>query len=1015
MWLKTLLERKLIVGFLLCLILVTGVYSLTKLKVELIPSVDFDSATIIATTDPSMTSLEVEKNITNRIENQLESIQGVESYTSKSLFGLSSISVKFNRGNESSPFSDIQTAMNQLMSELHSTKIQVIRDNTIDGAEMYVDIYGGHIHEMSKFATDVVKRKLESLPEVSQVEIDGLKEKEIIIRLDLEKLHEYGLHPENVISTLAEENQNIKYTNGESGAKQYSVKWDTSFNHLTDIENFLIQTANGTVELKKLAEITLEETYGNTKVWKGGDPNYLLIKVFRSSQVSEVELTEAVREEIKNIKSEGLVGDFQFEELISKGDFIKESINNITSNLLVGGLLAIITVLIFLKSMRPTLIISISIPLSILLTFSFMWLLDYSFNMISLISLGLGIGLIIDTSIVILESIYSKKSQGLTTYDSVLKGTKEVRGALIASILTTLVVFLPIGLIGGAEGELVRNLSLVIVFSLVSSFVVSFTIIPVLFSKFIKNKEKKESKESYFLKKYGLILNWLISKRRRQWSLIAVFVIAFCVLMPFVSKVPISIMPDIYDRQAQVLFMLEEELTTAEKEKLVDDIGSRVRLVPDLRDYSILELDSTLIYAFVNFTKDEEATLPQKELSSKLISSLTDLLDLYPISAISNGLDSESSGEQAKVIISGDDLDELKNIANDLKEDLLEINGVQNVSLNMNTMLSEDFIEINEDEVKKAGMLPHYIRKQIEGVFFNLIIGQMTLDDSTTPIKVSTAKKIANKTDFEKYEVTLPNGEQKPLNNFVTIKQDEIPIVIEKINGSRGLAVNIGFDSTSIDLGTLNQSVQDIIESYSPPSGYSLAISGDLEKQQELMETILLILLISIILVYGVMAIQFNKLLQPLIVMFIIPLTFIGIILGLLLTKKELNILSGIGIVMLIGIVVNNGILILDRINQLRKQDKNLFYSVIEASKNRVRPILMTSFSTVFAMLPFAFATGSGGDFQSPLAVVVISGLLFSTLITLVIIPVTYCIFEDFARITKFKKRKISKDKIESM
>jgi HAE1 family hydrophobic/amphiphilic exporter-1 len=704
-------------------------------------------------------------------------------------------------------------------------------------------------------------------------------------------------------------------------------------------------------------------------------------------------MAEAVRSEVEKIKEEGLVNGFTFEDIVSQADYIEDSIGDVANNVVMGGILAVIVLLLFLRNIRATFIIGISIPASILLTFSSMWILGYSFNILSLIGLGLGIGMMVDASIVILESIFRKKELGLNNTEAVLSGIKEVASAVLASMLTTIVVFLPIGLLGGEAGKFMIILSVVVIVTLVSSVIVSFTLIPALSENFLRLRSKqKENKQSSIIRTYRNLLLWMTKKKRRRYGVISLFVIMFVSSLLLITKVPMTVMPDVFNRYAEIMITLENGVTPAEKEEIAQDINQRLQQITDVKENFVLD-QIEYLYLLINMTPAEEATVEQKEINEQIFNSLRELEDLYPVVAVTSSLEGEGGGYPVQLEVTGDNLGELKAIANELAEEVRGIDGIVGVTTTAEKELEEQLIVLKEDQVKNDGLTPMYIFNEINATSSKQPIGEL-LNIEATQIYVESENTIAKKEDLLKVEIDTSEG-KKTLSNYIELDTVTVPTQIDRKDGQR--VVRVLADLSDRDLGSVNRDVQNVVQQFPTADGYSVSVSGDLEEQQEAIQDMLLILAIALFLVYVVMAVQFNHFVHPIIVMTIIPMTITGVILGLFITQRELSIMSGMGVVMLIGIVLNNAILLIDRTKQLRLEDKSAHEAVVEAGMNRIRPIFLTTLTTIAGMLPLAISTGAASNYQAPLATVVIAGLLFSTLITLLLIPAVYLLFEDIA------------------
>ncbi len=804
---------------------------------------------------------------------------------------------------------------------------------------------------------------------------------------------EHGLDMNQVIGVLQQENVAMSLGELSDEENAPSLRWDTAFHTLEEMEDTMIPTMNGPIKLNEVAQITEEANQHASLAWKDGSRDFILIEIGRANDYTQLEMAEAVRAEVEVMKDEGI--SFSFTEIVAEADYVSSALDGVTQNIIIGGMIALVILLLFLRNIRATAIVGLTIPVSILLTFATMWLLGYSFNMLTLIGLGLGIGMMVDASIVILESIYRKKEQGLVGMDAVIKGVREVATAVLASMLTTVVVFVPVGLFGGDFGVFILILSVIVVITLVSSVIVSFSLIPSLSENFLKLKREvdKKKKESRIIEGYGRLISWLSGKKRRRYSMIFLFFLIFVGSIVLTTKVPITLMPDVYDRYAEVGIELETGLTPSERDEIVKAASERLEEVPDVVTSVFLD-ENPFIYVLINMTKDEEITTEQEEVNVAINEALRELEDEYPVKSVGMVMDAVG-GAPIRLMVKGDDLGTLQEVGEGLVRELEEIDGLVNVTTSIGKTSEERLLVLDEGALEEDHLTSVDILGQLHGSFSSIPVGEIVDNGWTIPVVAKLDAELYSEKALKEFEIGTLNGTES-LSTYMSLETIHTPLVIRRDNGERYLTVSAEMEGR--DLGAISRDVQQVVADFDTPNGYSVAMSGDLELQQEMMMDLLIVLTISIFLVYFVMAVQFNSLIHPIIVMSVIPMTVIGSILALLITQRELSVLSALGLLMLIGVVLNNAILLIDRTKQLRKEGFTVNEAVREAGKNRIRPIFMTTLTTVGGMLPLALATGSASAYQAPLATVIIGGLLFSTFITLVLIPSVYLLFEDIGR-----------------
>ena len=1004
--LKFIVQRKILVSLMVVLVLLIGSFSVLKLDKELLPSIQMDGA-YVEINAGDLPAIEVERTITTPLEKKILGIEGVEEIQSTSNIGRSSLQLSIERGRGDEVFKEVEAVINSTTSSITSVKdVVAAQSGTSQAYDFFMDVSGTDMEKMTAFAKNILEPRLEDLPEVRDVSLSGTIEKEVTVELKRDEITKRGMDAAQVIATVQQANSEATLGQLNNDKDSPSVRWNTQLESVEKIKNLHIPAQSGFIKLSEIADVSIQPLENSSLVWKNGTKDFIFVQIGRVSDATQIEMAKAVRDEIKKIRDEGLVSGFELNEMVAQADYVKDSIDGVTSNILIGALIAVVILMLFLRNIRATLIVGLSIPTSVLLTFASMWMFGYSLNILTLIGLGLGIGMMVDSSIVILESIYRKKEIGLKSMDAVIEGTKEVASAVLASMLTTIVVFLPIGLLGGEMGSFMIMLSVVVAITLISSVIVSFTLIPSLSEKFLKLKKKeKAQKEGPLMRSYSSIISWTIKKKRHSFAVIGLFFLMLAGSLMLVTKIPMTIMPDMLNRYAEIIVPVEPGLSLEDKQEIVTEMNKALEGVTDVETNYVMD-SGNMMYAIINMTKGDDITREQKEVNEEILKVLRDLEGKVPVKGAQAAM-SAGGGSPVQVNISGENFAELKSIADRFTKELEEIDGIVAVENSIERTSVEQVVQLNDTEIEKSGLSQLQIKQFIEQAFLQMPAGQLKIDEENVPLNVKWDAATTSKSKLLDLEVPTPSGEKK-LSEFISLKSVENPNEITHKDGER--FISISADIEGKDLGAINREVQKLMDRFDVPAGYSITPAGDLEQQQEMIQDMILILAISIFLVYLVMAVQFNHLGHPLIVMSVIPMTIVGVILGLFLTQRELSVMSGMGIIMLIGIVLNNAILLIDRTNQLRNEGYTVQEALVEAGKNRIRPILMTTLTTVGGMLPLAMATGGSGNYQAPMATAIIAGLSFATLITLLLIPAVYRIFTRSAEKRRWLSRKAKKN-----
>lgn len=977
-----LIHRKIIIVFASLCIIGAGVYTLSQLDKELTPEVSLDGASIqVETTNASVD--QIERNITIPLEEQLQAIAGVEDITSTTTDGKSSFHVSFDKAKGNEVFQEVDAKVHFfLRDQANIDQVNVQQDGATAGYEFILDVSDGNMAEMTDFTENTLQPRLEELSEVHEVMVAGAEKQIVNIELNDAALAKHNLTIHDVVPLIQQMSATEKLGEVKEKDANIEVYWDAAFGDLDALKTLAIPTEQDFITLADVAKVSLdiEETHADT--WKNGSSDILMIQIARAENSSQQAMTSAVRKEIAAIQADGLVEDMTLNEVIAHADFVDDAMDDVTKNIIIGGIIAIVVLLLFLRNIRATIIISVSIPTSILLALIAIGLLDYSMNLLTLIGLGLGIGMMVDSSIVLLEAIYSKKEQGLSPVASVLSGTKEVATAIIASALTTIVVFLPIGLVGGDSGKYMMMLAIVVAITLISSVVIAFTIIPTLAKDFLRYRERKQrNKPGRSLTFYKNILKWCIHKKHRSLLIILSFVLLFVFSFLLIPKIPMNIMPDIFNRYTEVAIDLENGVSNEEKKTIIEEANKSLQQIGDIEANYLLDLDGKIMASIV-MTKGDAITKEQELVTEEIVHTLRDLQSTHPIRAVERALDGVS-GYPVQIEIAGDDFKTLQTATETMQAEIAAIDGIVGATSDAEHFSTIDKIVLDEAAIKEAGLTPIDIKQQMEEFLFDEPISTVEWDAETLPVYAVNAQQ------ENLLQETIPTRDgDVALSTFVALEAEKMPDAINRKNGER--YVTLMADVEGKDIGTVNKAVQDVLDRFQHEEAYTISLAGDLEEQQELMNDMLIAMGIALLLVYVVMTVQFNHFGHPLIVMAILPVTVIGVILGLFLTQADLNMMSGMGIIILIGIVLNNAILLIDRTNQLRKEGVAVVPALIQAGENRIRPIFMTTLTTIGGMLPLALATGMSADYQAPMAIVIISGLLFSTVITLVLIPAIY-------------------------
>ena len=1006
-------------------IIVLGVYSLGKLAIDLIPDISYPMIAVFSNY-PGVGPQEVEENLTKVIENAAASASNVKKITSTSREGQTMVSIEYEWG----------TDMSDAAAELRE-KLDLIRDFLPDEASqpvifkfdpsmipiMVLVVEGKRdLKSLRYIAENDIKNNFEQIDGVANVQIWGGLQRQVHVDLDRTALASYGLTVDKVINIIRAEHINIAGGSIDEGSTTFSLRTVGKFRSIEEIENVIIANVRGVpVYLKDLADIYdgyVEEDM-DARI---GRHDAIIMVAQKQSGTNTVQIARLMEKRIKALE-EFLPPDISINKFYSPADFIEDSINNVWQIALIGGVLAVFVLFIFLRNLPTTLIISVSIPLSIITTFVFMYLFDLTINMMSLGGLALGIGMLVDNSIVVLENIFRYREFGAKPAEASKLGSQEMSNAIIASTLTTVTVFLPlVFFIKGLASELFKDLAFTVTFSLLSSLLVALTIIPMLSSKIKKVRLRKKAdslrdlegelasrgKVLRFLDDiYSEILGWALSHR---WVFVGLVLAVLGGSIFSLKVIGVEFMPQSDEGFIQMRIKTPIGTNIDTTRRTVDKIyGIIEEKVPE-RDITFLQIGRggeaqgfeapNQAEIWLILADRKERTRSDKEVIADLREEIQGVPGVN-VEYSTGGGHSAGSGNLS-VIISGYDLNQGKEIAEKLKEIMEGVKNINDVRISREEGLPEFRIKVDRNRAALFGINVVVVGNAIKRAFSGEDVANVILKGEEIGVLVRLKEQDrVSSGDLELISIASPFGSQVQLSNFAKIEKGYGPVTLERERQQRVVYVHARVEG---DVKGAVDAIKKEADKLALPAGFSILYGGSWEDLQETIRDLVLVMLLAIILIYLIMSALFESFMDPFIIMFTLPMTFIGVVWMHIVTGNTFNAVSGIGVVMLAGIVVNNGIILVDYTNLLRKRGYDLLDAVKLAGRTRLRPILMTMLTTVLALIPMAMAIGSGSEMRSPMARTVIGGLLVSTVFTLVFIPVLYTMFET-GKLKRIEKR----------
>lgn len=1037
-----------------------GLFGLSNLRLNLYPDVSFPTITVY-TTYEGVAPGDMETLITRPIEEAVGSISGVREVQSSSKQGASVIKLKFNWGtNLYQAESDVRKELDFVRRTIPDDAEQPIVFSYDPNQEPIIvltltsDIQSPR--ELRTIARQDLEQQLERVEGVASSETAGGYERQINIDISNEQLRTYGLTIGAIASKLQAENIQVPAGELIEGRTIYSLRTIGEFKNVDQIRNTIIAQQDGNpVRLDDVANVEdgIAQPIGNVHV---NGKEGVIVNVYRQSDANVVTTANAVTEQLDDMQ-EVLPGDVSVDVLTNKANFIKSSIDNLLWTGLQAVILVVLILLAFLHSGRSALIIAISIPVSIISTFSIMDWTNLSLNIISLSGLTLAVGMVVDDAVVVLENIFRFKEEGYDREEASIFGAQEVAVPVVISTLTTLVVFIPILFVPGIAGFLFRDLALTISFALIVSSIVALSLIPMMSSILLDTEEKEVKKDSYLkrlldwsrssiwkriaaapLLLLGAIvypIYWIfgLAKRKTGWffsnkvgpaldnfltgiersyskkidqllnnsgKVVMSALVVFLATLPLFNFLGGEFFPKVDDnsfildvQREPGVSLLELDRSIKQVESIVDkEVPEAELIVADFGDKEGIE-GADNPGGYQGTIRVELVTQDQRQRSeSQIVSSLLDQLEAVAGTNIKEVQQDPLSpeGESGLVVqIYGYEPQVKERLADGIKKDLRELEGIVNVFSTADQGRPELRVTMDRERISRLGMSTSDVATAIS----NAVKGNIATNYVDQGIEFEVLVQLeqndkASVQDLRSLQIQTPNDDWVPLSNLATIERYSGPTNILRVNQER--VTEVSADLAGVDLKTASSRARQQLGQTNWPEGYRYEIGGSAEDQQDSFNFLIIAFIIAGILTYMVMASQFESLVEPFIIILTIPLALTGVILMLWGTSTAISVTSMVGLILLSGIVVNNGIVMIDYIKILQARDYSRHDAIVEGATRRLRPILMTAFTTILSMVPLALELGSGSETWSPMARTVIGGLTMSTLLMLFVVPCLY-------------------------
>jgi HAE1 family hydrophobic/amphiphilic exporter-1 len=1024
-------NRKVTTAMMAMILVVFGLIAFTSLGLDFFPDIEFPTVSVV-TSYTGASSEDIENTITRPLEQIVNTIGRVKKVTSMTIEGASVIMVEFEWGtNLDFAAQDIRDQIGLYRNFIpeEASDPLVVKYNL---GQMPI-IFGGitanrPTFELKELIEDEVTPRLERIDGVASAQVFSMDTREILVDIDKAALESLNISLDQILLTLNMENLNLPGGRVVERHSEFLVRTLGEFKTLDDIRNTIVGTTQTgqPVYLADVSDVrdTLKETrfMGRIQGQKG-----VFYFISKRSGANTVTTAQAVNEELERIK-ETLPPDVTFYPFMDQSDMIMRTIRRTGNNALVGGILAVFFIFIFLRNWRPTVTIALAIPLSIITTFIAFYLAGYTINMLTLGGLALGIGMLVDNAIVVIESIFRHLEEGEKREEASKRGASEVGMAITASTLTTIAVFFPMVFAHGITGKLTRGLALAIAFSLLASLFVALTVVPMIASVLFKANNRNNHKGIETKKKvsrefgrardfYRKILHRAL--QRRWWVLggvAGVLILSFAIVpflgtefMPSVDREMIILsvkMPvgTSLDETNRVVTMVEELMVERPEVQTVSaQVGSQAEENPADMAGGLSTTGSHEGLVWVGLVEKSERDLSDKEIIEEIRAKLPKLKDVK-FEAVDLGQAFTGTQAPIEIKIFGKEISLLKEMADDMVERIQDVEGLRDVTHSLAEGKPEYHITIDRDMASRMGLKVSQVANSVQTAALGKVATRFREGNEEIDIRVRFREKFRDSIDdIKSIPIMTPLNNMVSLEQIASIEEGEGPIQITRENQAREVTVTANIAGR--DLGSVVRDIKGRISEIERglPPGYFIELGGQYEQMQEAFIIMAGAFALATLLVYMIMASQFESFVHPFVIMFTIPLAVIGVILALLFTGKPVSLPVLIGFIMLGGIAVNNGIVMVDYINQLKRRGVEKREAILQGCSVRLRPVLITAFTTILGMMPMALSVSEGAEFRAPMAITVVGGLFATTFLTLFVVPIIYSLFDR----VEFKKERI--------
>ncbi|HEX6373103.1 MAG TPA: efflux RND transporter permease subunit [Longimicrobium sp.] len=996
-------------------LIVLGIFGFRRLPIDEFPDVDIP-VVAVQTVYPGASPETIEREVTRRLEEAFNTTEGVDRITSNSLEGVSSIVVEFELERDGDlAAQDIRARIDQvrrnLPTEIEAPVVQKFDPSAQPILSLALSSGTLTVPELTTLADETIRRRLESVSGVGQVQIAGGLEREIRVNLLPERMQAVGVSAQDIMGALGRQNLEVPAGRVERGTGEQLVRVTGRITDPAQFNDVIVATRGGmTVRLSDVARVE-DATEEERSIALVDDRRAVSLDVLKVSGANTVEVADGVKEAMDRLRGE-LPAGAQLTMVRDNSINIRQSVDDVIHELVLGAILTVIVVMLFLNDWKATAITSLALPVSVISAFMLMDALGFTLNVLTLMGLSLSIGILVDDAIVVIENIVRHREHGEGYFTAARRGTSEIFLAVMATTLSIVAVFVPVAFMGGIIGRFFYQFGMTVAFAVLVSLFVSFTLTPMLSAWWGVDPHDPSAGggnpvnrviagfNRWFDRgadRYRGVIGWALRHRKSTLGIAAAAFVGTFMLFPLIGG---GFMPEQDQSAFNVSFETPEGSSLAYSAQKAGEIDAALRSLPGV-DFTYTTVGAgvtgtvTAGNVYVDLVPGAERDRSQQELMVDARAKLSSLFGATIVVGEAGGLGGPQ--QPLQVNLRGPDVTQLVALSEQVAERMRAIPGIADVQTSLGAPRPEFRIDVNRDLANELGLDVG----QVSGTVRPLLAGQTatTWEDPTGEERDVVVQLAPERRTSLESITSLPiatsAGATVPLGQVARVAEGVAPAQIDRQDLERVGTVGASV-TPEISISEASTAITEALEDMKLPAGYTVTLGGETEQLQETMGFVLESILLAVILIFLILASQFESFTQPFAIMLSLPLSLIGVLLALLLTDDTFNMMSMIGVIMLMGLVTKNAILLVDNANERRGAGTERVTALIEAGRVRLRPIVMTTMAMIFGMLPIAIGMGEGGGFRAPMARAVIGGLITSTLLTLVVVPVAYTYFDDF-------------------